>query len=340
MQKKGSGVGLEAQVRAQFSCNEPEGSGAQFKPNIVNGQVDSIEVINPGIGYGFDPADTFCPKEQYGILVNKVGLQEHVNDGEYIEQITTGNPDILQVVDTEYDEDNILIATIDPSFNPNLTVGLPVRTKSGHEFILNFTNKFPTLVIPPNAKAIYSKCSDIIPKLEDVSVTNVGKNYIDPIITIGIGDKKKQIGDATTDSQGRIVTTNVTEAVLGFVKPIIEERSRGGTGTGASLSTVYTYTSPREIKEINVLPLTQYIDCVGHPMIKSMIEDEEVASLDTGFNLVNTQDTSTTTDSADTVVSTPTVADPVSTPVTPSTPTTPSAPSAPSSPSSPYGGGY
>ena len=146
MQKKGSGVGLEAQVRAQFTCNEPEGSGAQFKPNIVNGQVDSIEVINPGIGYGFDPADTFCPKEQYGILVNKIGLQEHVNDGEYIEQITTGNPDILQVVDTEYDEDNILLATIDPSFNPNLTVGLPVRTKSGHEFILNFTNKFPTPV--------------------------------------------------------------------------------------------------------------------------------------------------------------------------------------------------
>ena len=156
------------------------------QPNIVNGQVDSIEVINPGIGYGFDPADTFCPKEQYGILVNKIGLQEHVNDGEYIEQITTGNPDILQVVDTEYDQDNILLATIDPSFNPNLTVGLPVRTKSGHEFILNFTNKFPTLVIPPNAKAIYAKCGDIIPKLEDVSVTNVGKDYIDPIITVGV----------------------------------------------------------------------------------------------------------------------------------------------------------
>ena len=46
--------------------------------------VDSIEVIKTGVGYGFDPADTFCPKEQYAVLVIKVGLQQHVNDGEYI----------------------------------------------------------------------------------------------------------------------------------------------------------------------------------------------------------------------------------------------------------------
>ena len=117
--------------------------------------VDSVEVINPGIGYGFDPAETFCPNEQYGILVKKVGLQEHVNDGEFIEQVTTGSPDILQVVDTDYDVDHILLATIDTSFNNNLTVGLEVRTKSGHEFTLNFNNKFPTLVIPQEAKAIY-----------------------------------------------------------------------------------------------------------------------------------------------------------------------------------------
>ena len=87
MQKKGSGVGLEAQVRAQFTCNEPEGRWCYIQTNIViDGIVESVEVINPGIGYGFDPADTFCPKEQYGVLVKKIGLQEHVNDGEYIEQ--------------------------------------------------------------------------------------------------------------------------------------------------------------------------------------------------------------------------------------------------------------
>ena len=61
-------------------------------------------------------------------MLPKAGLQQHVNDGEYIEQVTaTGNPDILQVVDTDYDESNILIATINPAFNPNLVVGLPLK---------------------------------------------------------------------------------------------------------------------------------------------------------------------------------------------------------------------
>ena len=304
MQKKGSGVNAEASVKAQFTCNEPEGSGAKFKPNIVNGMVDSVEVINPGIGYGFDPAETFCPNEQYGILVKKVGLQEHVNDGEFIEQVTTGSPDILQVVDTDYDVDHILLATIDTSFNNNLTVGLEVRTKSGHEFTLNFNNKFPTLVIPQEAKAIYAKCGDIIPKLDDISIINVGTDYVNPVITIGSGDKKREIGSATTDSQGRLIKATVTEAILGFVKPVVEDKAENATGTGALLSTVYTYTSPREIKENNILPLTQYIDCVGHPMIKSAIEEEQTGLTDTGFNLVNSQDTSTTTSSSDTTTTT------------------------------------
>ena len=43
MQKKGSNVGLEATVKAQFTCNEPEGGGAQFKPNIVEKKVE-VEV--------------------------------------------------------------------------------------------------------------------------------------------------------------------------------------------------------------------------------------------------------------------------------------------------------
>ena len=311
MQKKGSGVGLEAQVRAQFTCNEPEGGGAKFKPNIVDGKVESVDVINPGIGYGFDPADTFCPKEQYAVEVPKAGLQQFVNDGEYLEQVTIGNPDVLQVVDTDYSDDSILIATIDPSFNPNFVVGLQLKTKSGHEFTLNFNKKFPTLIIPQDAKALYANCSDIIPKLDEVKLTNVGTNYKDPVITIGVGDKQKQIGTATTDADGKLISVNIDTPVLGFVKPEIVDSQ----GTGAKLSTSYIYTSPREIKETNVLPLTQYIDCVGHPMIKYKEDDEDTSLQDSGFNLVDGQDTTTTTDGDTTTVSTPTVADPVTTPV-------------------------
>ena len=350
MNKKGSNVNAEASVRAQFTCNEPEGGGATFKPNIINGVVDSVEVLTPGIGYGFDPADTFCPKEQYGVLVDKAGLQQHLNDGEYIEQVIAGNPDVLQVVDTDYDEDHILIATIDPSFNSSLTVGLQLKTKSGHEFTLNFDNKFPTLVIPQDAKALYAKCGDIIPKIDDVTITNVGRDYKEPIITIGTGTKKRQIGTAITDSQGRLISADVTEPVLGFIKPVIEDGAVGGTGTGAQLSVVYTYTSPREIRENNILPLTQYIDCVGHPMIQSAIEEEQAGFTDTGFNLVNSQDTSTTTDSTSSnTTTTPTVSDPVSTPVNqdttqPSAPSTPSTPTPPSTPPAqnnpPQQGGY
>ena len=356
MRKKGTNVNREASVRAQFTCNEPEGSGAEFRPNIVNGKVDSIAVIKPGVGYGFDPASTYCPNEQYGVLVSKVGLQEHVNDGEYLEQVSFGNTDVLQVVDTDYDVDHILIATIDPSFNPRLTVGLDLQTKSGHQFVLNFNRKFPTLVIPPDATAIYAKCGDVIPKLDDIEIINVGTNYVNPIITIGTGSKKRQIGSATTDSKGRLIKATVTEPVLGFVKPIVEDKGlpgQEGTGTGGLLSVVYTYSGPREIKENNILPLTQYIDCVGHPMIKSTIEEEEAGITDTGFNLVDGSDTSTTDDtSSDTVTTTPTVTDPVSTPVNqptqPTQPSTPSTPSTPTPPSTPpaqnnppqQGGGY
>ena len=263
MRKKGKNVNREAQVRAQFTCNEPEGSGAKFKPNIVNGVVDSIEVIKSGIGYGFDPATTFCPNEQYGVKVKKIGLKQHVKDGEYIEQVSTSSPDVLQVVDVDYDEDHILLATIDTSFNPKLVAGLQLRTKSGHEFTLNFTEKFPTLVIPPNATAIYAKCGDLIPRVNEVKVVNVGRGYKNPIITIGKGKDKQQIGTYTVDSQGRLIRPTITKTVLGFVKPVIEDSE----GTGAKLSVIYEYSGPREIRESNILQLQTYIDCVGHPMI-------------------------------------------------------------------------
>ena len=95
---------------------------------------------------------------------------------------------------------------------------------------------------------MYSGCSDIIPKVDNINIINVGTNYTDPIITIGTGDQKRQIGTATTDSQGRLTKVSVTEAILGFVKPIVEDKT--GSGTGGLLSVVYAYTSPREIRRI------------------------------------------------------------------------------------------
>ena len=346
MQKKGSGVNAEASVKAQFTCNEPEGSGAEFKTNIENGVVDSIEVVKTGVGYGFDPADTFCPKEQYGVLVDKSGLQEHLNDGEYVEQVIEGSPDILQVVDTDYDDEHILLATIDPTFNSQLQVGMQLRTKSKHEFVLNYDRKFPTLVIPQDAKALYAGCSDIIPKVDKLSIINVGTGYTNPVITIGVGDKKRKIGSATVDSQGRLITATATEPILGFVKPMLED----ATGTGGLLSVVYTYTSPREIRENNVLPLTQYIDCVGHPMIKSIIEEEELSLTDNAFNLVDSSvDETNITNTTVAQQTQQTLTDPVSTPVNqdttqPSAPSTPSTPTPPSTPPAqnnpPQQGGY
>ena len=346
MQKKGSGVNAEASVKAQFTCNEPEGSGAEFKTNIENGVVDSIEVVKTGVGYGFDPADTFCPKEQYGVLVDKAGLQEHLNDGEYVEQVIEGSPDILQVVDTDYDDEHILLATIDPTFNSQLQVGMQLRTKSKHEFVLNYDRKFPTLVIPQDAKALYAGCSDIIPKVDKLSIINVGTGYTNPVITIGVGDKKRKIGSATVDSQGRLITATATEPILGFVKPMLED----ATGTGGLLSVVYTYTSPREIRENNVLPLTQYIDCVGHPMIKSIIEEEELSLTDNAFNLVDSSvDETNITNTTVAQQTQQTLTDPVSTPVNqdttqPSAPSTPSTPTPPSTPPAqnnpPQQGGY
>ena len=103
---------------------------------------------------------------------------------------------------------------------------------------------------------------------------------------------------------------------MGFVKPVVEEKLAAGTGTGGSLSVVYAFTSPREIKENNILPLTQYIDCVGHPMIKSAIEDEEAGLTDSGFNLVDsTIDETTQLNTTAATETQQTVTDPVSTPV-------------------------
>ncbi len=277
MRNKGSNVNLEAQVRAQFTCNEPEGGGAVLKPNIKDGKVDSVTVQKSGIGYGFDPADTFCPKEQYVALISKEGVVNHLKDGDILELVSSAggvvsstNPDLLQVVDIDYDDSRIMIATIDPSYNAQFEIGMTVRTKDGFEFIVNFQNKYPELIVPGNAKAVYANCGDLIPIIDNVKTINVGNNYVNPIITIGSGDKEQQIGTYTVDKDGKLVEPTITTKVLGFIKPKIRDlgtSTTNATGSGGELSPVYSFSGPREIRETGIIELQTYVDCVGHPML-------------------------------------------------------------------------
>ena len=273
--KKGSGVPLQAQARAQFTCNEPEGGGAEFKPNIKDGKIESIAVVKPGIGYGYDPAETFCPNEQYNYVIPKGGLANQVNDGDLLYLVAyadgtedTTNPDVMQVVDVEYSETQILIATVDKSFEPNVEIGMKLKTKTNYEFVLNFSEKFPDLVVPPEAKAIYANCGDLIPVAKEIQPINVGKDYKEPVITIGVGKDEKEIGKADVDEKGQIINPVLTEKVLGFAAPKVKDK--GATGGGAVVVLIYDYAGPIKVKEIlAALPTSQtYIDCVGHPMIE------------------------------------------------------------------------
>lgn len=273
--KKGSGVPLQAQARAQFTCNEPEGGGAEFKPNIKDGKIESIAVVKPGIGYGFDPAETFCPNEQYNYVIPKGGLAKEVSDGDLLYLVAyadgtedTTNPDVMQVVDVEYSESQMLIATVDKSFEPNVKIGMKLKTKSNYEFVLNFSEKFPDLVVPPEAKAIYANCGDLIPVAKEIQPINVGKDYKEPVITIGIGKDEKEIGTADVNEKGQIINPQLTEKVLGFAAPKVKDK--GATGGGAVVVLIYDYAGPIKVKEILAeLPTSQtYIDCVGHPMIQ------------------------------------------------------------------------
>ena len=281
--KKGKGVPLEAQARAMFTCNEPEGGGAVFKPNIKDGKIDSVAVTNPGIGYGFDPAGTYCPNEQWNYVIPKSGLINQVNDGELLYLVAyadgtedTTNPDVMQVVDVEYSETQIVIATIEKSFEPNVKSGMQLKTQSGYIFTVNYSDKFPDLVVPPDATAVYSECGDLIPVVQNVQTVNVGKNYTEPVITIGKGDKEKEIGKADVDDKGQILTPVITETVLGFVTPRVKDK--GGTGGGAQVALTYQFAGPVKVQQIlGRLPTSQtYIDCVGHPMLP--VKDDEEAT--------------------------------------------------------------
>ena len=275
MKKKGSDIlNLEATARAQFTCNEPEGGGAQFKPVIVDGKVDSVQVLNGGIGYGFDPSSTYCPNEQMVVLVNKASLIMHVKDGEALRLVAyaDGTPgekeEVMQVVDVDYSEDLIEISTIDMSWAHNVDVGVKLVTKSNHEFTLNYNKKYPDLVFPPSATAIWAGCPDLIPLLDQIEVVNVGSGYVNPVITIGSGVDKQEIGTYTKDSEGKLLEPKLNKKVLGFVKPVIEDKGYPnvpGAGSGAQISPIYSYSGPQQIKETNILELQTYVDCVGKP---------------------------------------------------------------------------
>ena len=44
MRNKGSNINTTARVRAMFTCNEPEGTGAKLTPIIKNGKIEKIRV--------------------------------------------------------------------------------------------------------------------------------------------------------------------------------------------------------------------------------------------------------------------------------------------------------
>ncbi len=270
VKNKGSGMNLTAKVHANFTCSEPEGGGATFRPIIVDGKLEAVDVLTTGIGYGFDPSETYCPKEQYVVLVPRGDLINHVEDEEYIMEVSETSPNLLQVVDIDYSEDYIALATIDVTDGPKVIPGIQLRTQSGHEFTLNFVKKFAELVIPPQAKAIYAYCGDLIPIVDTVKPINVGKGYVAPKIVIGSKDAgtETEIGEFSVDEQGRIVEATLTNTVLGFVKPRIKDPQGG---TGAKVTIRYNYAGPREIQEKKILPLQTYVDCVGHPMLEAEV---------------------------------------------------------------------
>ena len=136
---------------------------------------------------------------------------------------------------------------------------------------MNFSSKTPELVVPGIAKAVYAKCGDLIPIIDSVITDNVGNKYINPVITIGNGDKEQVIGTYTTDKDGKLVEPNITTKVLGFVKPKIRDlgtADQRATGTGGLLSPIYSFNGPRQVKETGILELQTYVDCVGHPMLE------------------------------------------------------------------------
>lgn len=267
VQKAGGNIpnlGLDSKVRALATCNEQEGSGATFKPIIRNGTLAGVDVLTPGIGYGFSTDTTFCPREEYFIKIVNNDLKSYVVEGSVLNivkladgTVVDNQPEILQVADTDYKgTGEIALATIKKEDESLVQPGMVLTTSDGYEFTLNFTEKFIDFFIPPNATAIWAECPDLIPILEDIVITNVGEDYVEPKIFVG----DQEVGKVTVDSRGRLVKPTITTKVIGFVEPRIEPPGP------AVIVPRYTYTGPERIKEL--LKLETYIDCVGHPSVK------------------------------------------------------------------------
>ena len=257
MRNKGSNINTTAKVRAMFTCNEPEGTGAQLTPIIKNGKIEKIRVDKPGIGYGLDPDNTYCPKEQKFFLIDNVELNDYADEGDIIfYQETDGDPNegVLQIMDYNYNNTNkVALATLDK--DAYIPPGLKLQTTGGtYKFELNPDQIFFDLAIPANATALYANCDDIIPVLDTIDITNVGKGYKEPKIKVG----DIEIGDVSVDIQGRLLTPSINTKTIGFIRPTIV-----GEGFGARIVPTYQYVGPSKFNEI--FESQSYIDCVGHP---------------------------------------------------------------------------
>ena len=258
MRNKGSNINTTARVRAMFSCNEPEGTGADLTPIIKNGQIEKIRVNKPGVGYGLDPDNTYCPKEQKFFLIDNVELNDYAEPGDIIfYQEADGDPNegILQIMDFNYNNTNkVALATLDK--NAYIPPGLKLQTSGGtYMFELNPDQVFFDLAIPENATALYANCDDIVPVLDTIDITNVGKGYKEPKIYVG----DEEIGDISVDTQGRLLTPTITTKTIGFMQPRIVDPE----GFGARIVPTYQYVGPSKFTEI--FESQSYIDCVGHP---------------------------------------------------------------------------
>ena len=258
MRKRGSNINTTAKVRAMFTCNEPEGVGAVLEPVIKAGKVDNVKVIKPGVGYGLDPDNTYCPKEQKIFLVPNLDLQDYADEGDILfYQAAFGdvNTGIMQIIEFDYDNTGyIALATLDK--NDFIPDGLGLQTAGGkHKFTLNPIKSFYDLAIPGDAVALWANCSDLMPVLDTVELVNVGKGYKAPIIKVG----KEEIGTVSVDKDGRLLQPSISVKAVGFVRPTIEDAE----GFGAEIVPTYNYVGPTKFQEI--YSSQSYIDCVGNP---------------------------------------------------------------------------
>lgn len=262
MKNKGSEINTSASVRAMFTCNEPEGTGALMTPIIKNGSIDRIRVDSPGVGYGLDPDNTYCPTEQRIYLVDNLEIQDYVEEGGflYVDETVQADPNkpFMQVMEFNYNNSSLVgIATLDK--NQSVPAGVTLYTAgNAYKFTLNPKEVFYDLAIPANAVALYAGCPDLIPVLDQIDVTNVGSGYTDPKIVVG----DEEIGIIGTDKKGRLLEPVINVKAVGNVRPTIKDP----TGFGAEIVPTYSYVGPTKFKE--VYTVNEYVDCVGHPGVK------------------------------------------------------------------------